>query len=202
MQHRILALLMALFVGGAVAHAQEPAVDDSSSMPAVVAPSDYVIGPEDVLSVVFWRDTEMSGDVVVRPDGRISLPVLDEIDAAGLTPAELQQRILDEAGQYFEDPSATVVVKEIRSRKVYITGMVNKPGLYPLIGPMTVIQLIALAGGLQEFANEDRIVVMRMDPHPTTGRPLAYRFNYGEVSKRKNLQQNIELKPGDTVIVP
>jgi polysaccharide export outer membrane protein len=190
-------LLIATFVAGtaAIPHAQSAV---SLAPPAVAAPPlppDYVIGPEDVLSVVFWRDKDLSGDVIVRPDGNITLPVLNDIRAAGLTPAELQQRILAAASHYFEDPAATVVVKEIKSRKVFITGQVQKPGPYPLVAPMTVVQLIAIAGGLQDFAKGDRIVILR--------RPLlAFKFNYDEFSKRKHLLQNIELQPGDTVIVP
>jgi polysaccharide export outer membrane protein len=166
--------------------------------PAAAPSPAYVIGPEDVLSVVFWRDKEMTTDVVVRPDGKISLPVLNEIDAAGLTPEQLQQRILHAASRYVEHPSAPVIVKEIKSRRVFITGQVNKPGEYVLIGPMRVVQLIALAGGLQEFADGSHISVMRVD----NGRQVAFPFNYDEVKNRKNLAQNIELKPGDTVIIP
>ena len=161
-------------------------------------PAEYVIGPEDVLTVVFWRDKDMSGDVIVRPDGMISLPVLNEIQAAGLTPSQVQKSILEKAANFFEDASATVVVKEIKSRKVFITGEVNKPGTYILSGPLSVMQLIALAGGLQEFADGGNIAVMRTDQ----GRQMAYRFNYDQVKERKNLAQNIDLMPGDTVIVP
>ena len=172
----------------------------SPSVPVagVAIPPGYVIGPEDVLSIVFWRDKEMSTDAVVRPDGRISLPLLSEIPAAGLTPGELHDRILDVSKRFVEDPNVTIVVKQINSRRVFITGEVSKPGPYPLTQPTTVLHLIALAGGLKEFAKSNKIVVVRIE----NGKTVAYRFNYKQVMERKNLRQNIELKPGDTVVVP
>jgi polysaccharide export outer membrane protein len=161
-----------------------------------VPPPDYTIGPDDKLSIVFWRDTEITSDVVVRPDGRISLPLLNDVQAAGLTPDQLRESLLVSAAKFFEDePAATVVVKEINSRRVYITGGVEKPGSYPLNGPTTVLQLIATAGGLKEFVNGKSIIVVR------TGNSRV-KFNYKDVVGGKNLAQNIALKPGDTVIVP
>ena len=158
----------------------------------------YVIGPSDVLSIVFWREKDMTADVLVRPDGNISLPLLNEIQAAGLTPAQLRERILTEARRYLEDPSPTVVVKEIHSRVVFITGQVEKPGPYALTGTTTVLQLIAMAGGLKEFVDGKNILVVRTD----IGSQQTYSFDYQDVLKRKNFRQNIELKPGDTVVVP
>jgi polysaccharide export outer membrane protein len=165
--------------------------------PGVVVPADYVIGPEDILTIVFWREKDLSSDVVVRPDGRISLPVLQDVAAAGLTPEQLRDTLTKTAERYVEDPNVTVVVKEINSRRVFITGQVAKPGPYNITSPMTVVQLIAFAGGLLEYADEENIAIMRTEK----GAPVAYRFNYKEVSERKNLKQNIALQPGDTVIV-
>ncbi len=165
---------------------------------AVAVPDDYVIGPEDVLGVVYWRDKDMTGDVAVRPDGKISLPLLNDVQAAGMTPAQLRDKLVDASKQYFEDPSITVVVKQMNSRKVFITGEVTKPGPYPLIGPTTVLQLISIAGGLRDYADSKKILIVRNE----NGRPTSYLFNYKDVVSRKNLRQNIELKPGDTVIVP
>src|SRR5262249_2303344 len=119
----------------------------------------YIIGPSDILSVVFWKDKDMTADVLVRPDGKITLPLLNDVQAAGLTPAQLRERILVEASRFLEDPSPTVVVKEIHSRQVYITGQVDKPGHYPLTSATTVLQLIATAGGLKEFVDGKNIVV-------------------------------------------
>jgi polysaccharide export outer membrane protein len=162
---------------------------------APAPPPDYVIGPGDRLAVVFWRDTEITSDVVVRPDGRISLPLLNDIDAAGLTPNQLRERVLAAAVRYIEDPDATVVVKEIHSRQVFITGNVDKAGSYPLNGRTTVLQLIATAGGLREFVSGKNIMIVR------SGNTLL-KFNYRDVVSGKALEQNIELRPGDTVIVP
>jgi polysaccharide biosynthesis/export protein len=165
---------------------------------AIVPPSDYVIGPDDVLGIVFWREKELSADVVVRPDGKISLPLLDEISVVGLTPAELRAKVMAEANKLVEDANATVVVKQINSRRVFITGAITKPGAYALTGPMTVVQLIALAGGLVEFADGEKIKIMRTEK----AAPVALPFNYKLFSEGKDLAQNISLKPGDTVIVP
>ena len=141
-----------------------PAVPAAPAVPgAIVPPPGYVIGPDDVLSIVFWREKDLSAEVVVRPDGKISLPLLDEIEVVGLTPAELREKVMAEANKLVEDANATVVVKQINSRRVFITGSVTKPGVYPLTGPMTVVQLIALAGGLLEFADGDKIKVMRTE---------------------------------------
>ena len=173
-----------------------------SSAPAVPAgvplPAGYLIGPDDVLAVVFWRDKDMSSEVTVRPDGRITLPLINEVQASGLTPDQLRDTLMSAAAKYVEDPNVSVVVKAINSRKVFITGQVAKPGAYPLTSATTVMQLIAIAGGLHEFADAKNIIIMRTE----NGKPMAYSFNYKDVLKRKNLKQNIELKPGDTVVVP
>jgi polysaccharide export outer membrane protein len=167
--------------------------------PGVTLPPEYVIGADDVLSIVFWRDKELSTDVSVRPDGNISIPLINDVRAAGLTPAQLKDKIVDESKKYVEDPNVTVVVKSINSRKVFITGEVRKPGPYPLTGPTTILQLISIAGGLADYAKTEKITVVRME---SNGKPVSYRFNYKEVTDQKKLAQNIELKPGDTVIVP
>ncbi len=164
----------------------------------VPAPPGYVIGPDDVLQVLYWREKDVSAEVVVRPDGMVSLPLLNDVAAAGLTPEQLRDRVNEAAKKYFEDPNVTIVIKQINSRRVFITGQVAKPGPYALTAPTTVLQLIAMAGGLTEFAKSKNIVVMRTE----NGKPVSYPFNYKDVENRKNLKQNIELKPGDTVIVP
>ena len=135
--------------------------------------------------------------VTVRPDGKISLRLLNEVHAEGLTPAELCVAITEAAKKYLEAPVVSVTVKQINSRKVYVIGMVNKPGPYNTTGPLTILQLIALAGGLQEFADKKNILVVRSEQ----GKMLSYKVNYEDISRGKNLGQNIELKPGDTVIV-
>jgi len=184
---------------GGNAPANAPKSSGSTVAPSgVVTPDDYVIGPDDTLSVVFWRDKDMSADVEVRPDGKISPPVINEVVAAGLTAEQLRARITEAASKFVTDPTVSVVVKGINSRKVFITGMVAKPGDYSIPGRTTVLQLIAMAGGLHEFADAKNISINRFE----NGHQVSLRFNYKDVSKGKNLRQNIELKPGDTVIVP
>jgi polysaccharide export outer membrane protein len=205
-----LTLIVAVALNGAAplaqaqtqAQAQAPAATSDTSASAraadVVIPAGYVIGPDDVLSIVYWKDKDMSSESQVRPDGKISLPLINEITAAGLTPEELRQKITEESKRFMEDASITVVVRQINSRKVFITGEVSKPGPYPLTAPTSVMQLIAMAGGLREYANSKKIVIMRTEG----GRPVSLPFDYPAVTSGKNLKQNIELKPGDTVVVP
>jgi polysaccharide export outer membrane protein len=169
-----------------------------STQQAVIPPPDYIVGAEDILTVVFWGHKDLSSDVAVRPDGKISLPLLNDVHAAGLTPDQLRLVLTEAANKFVEDPTVTVIVKQIHSRRVYITGQVNKPGPYSLTSPMTVLQLIAMAGGVAEFADSENIMIMRVEQ----GKPMSYRFNYKDVLRRKNLKQNIELLPGDTIIVP
>lgn len=188
---------------GAPAPASQPSGTAYSGTNDIKPPSDYEIGPEDQLAVVFWKDKDLSTDVTVRPDGMISLPLLNDVQAAGLTPDQLRDRITAAATKYVEDPNVTVVVKQINSRKVFITGMVGKPGAYPLGGTMTIAQLIALAGGLNEYADKEHITVVRGRDKRPDGTPWSYQINYIELLKRIRLNQNnLELKPGDTVLVP
>src|SRR5687768_9572698 len=207
--HEVVLVLLALWLATVplVAQTAKPATT-AQSVPAVAAaaprptdpvvPPGYVIGADDVLSIVYWKDKDMSSDAQVRPDGRIALPLLNEVQAAGLTPEQLREKLTEESRKYMEDPNITVVVRAINSRKVFITGEVNKPGPYPLAGPTSVMQLIAMAGGLREYANSKGIVIMRTE----NGKPISLKFNYKDVIAGKNLKQNIELKPGDTVVVP
>jgi polysaccharide export outer membrane protein len=167
--------------------------------PSVEVPAEYVIGPQDVLGINFWRDTDMTGDVTVRPDGRITLPLIGDLPAAGMTPEALKAAIHAAASKLIEDPAITVIVRQINSRKVFITGQVATPGAHVLTGPLTVMQLISLAGGLTEFAKKKDITVMRTEAN---GKQVVQRFNYNDVAKGKGLSQNVVLKPGDTVVVP
>ena len=195
-------LLTTAALGGSPALAAAQPPDPSAGAPVVAdgiePPADYVIGPEDVLGVLFWRETEMSGDVTVRPDGRITLPLIGDVVAAGLTPVALKANLQGVAAKFLTDPNATIVVREIKSRQVFITGEVTNPGAYPLTGPRTVMQLIALAGGVNEFADKNEIAVIRVE----NGQQRRFSFKYDDVARGKSLQQNILLKPGDTVVVP
>jgi polysaccharide biosynthesis/export protein len=172
--------------------------DEKSSGGVAIVPADYVIGVEDVLVISFWRDADMSAEVVVRPDGKISLPLLNDVQAAGLTPEGLRAELEAAAAKYVAEPNATVVIKDIRSRKVYVTGQVAKPGTYDLAGGMNVLQLIASAGGLLEYADSKNIRIIRQE----SGKTVHHRFNYRDVVRQKNVGQNILLKPGDTVVIP
>jgi polysaccharide biosynthesis/export protein len=205
----IASLLAAMIALPVLSQAQQPPAA-AQPMPAAAAaaaapratdpvvPPGYVIGTDDVLSIVYWKDKDMSSDAQVRPDGRIALPLINEVHAAGLTPEQLRLKLTEESKKYMEDANITVVVRQINSRKVFITGEVNKPGPYPLTAITTVMQLISMAGGLREYADSKKIVIMRTEE----GKPVSVKFNYKDVVAGKNLEQNIQLKPGDTVVVP
>jgi polysaccharide biosynthesis/export protein len=165
---------------------------------STTVPPDYVIGPEDVLSIVFWREKEMSTEVVVRPDGKISVPLLKDVQAAGYTPEQLTATLVDAASKYIAHPNATIIVKAINSRKVFIVGQVAKPGAFPIAGDMTVLQLIAMAGDVLEYAKTKRVTIVRREG----GIERRLNFNYHDAMRGKNGQPDIPLKPGDTVIVP
>jgi polysaccharide biosynthesis/export protein len=158
----------------------------------------YVIGTDDVLEIAFWSDKDMYGEVVVRPDGRIALPILGEIEAAGLTPGQLTARLKALASDVLENPLPTVTVKQINSRKVFITGEVAAPGRYPLVGRTTVLELIAMAGGLTEHADRKNVGIVRT----VNGVRSTFKFNYNKAARLKDLDQNIDLVPGDIVVVP
>jgi polysaccharide biosynthesis/export protein len=169
----------------------------ASTEPLPALPKGYVIGPEDVLSIVVWREKELSADVVVRPDGKVSVPLLNDVQAAGYTPEQLAEIIEKAALKYVTDSDATVIVREIHSRKVFVLGNVAKPGAYPLTSEMNVLQLIASVGGLLEYADKSNIMILRNE----NGQERRMKFNYKQVIEGKNLQQNILLQPGDTVHV-
>ena len=162
-------------------------------------PEDYVIGLEDVLSINVWREPDLSiKEVIVRPDGKISMPLIGDIQTSGLTPMQLGEHITEEMKHYVASPTVSVVVLKIGSRYISIVGKVARPGIYYLGSTMTVLELLARAGGLQEEAKEKDISVVREEG----GRSVRFPFNYRDVSKGKNLNQNIILKNGDVVIVP
>lgn len=169
-----------------------------ATAPAAEVPPDYLIGPDDVLAVVFWEQANHGGEVIVRPDGKISLPLINDVQAAGLSPEQLRASIVAASAKFLRDPNVTVVVKQINSRRVYVTGYVGKAGTYNLTRPVTVLQMLALAGGVSEYADKGKIVVMRTEGERTA----SYKFNYKDVIQGKHLEQNILLKPGDTIIVP
>ena len=177
--------------------AKDPAAASALSAD-VVAPADYVIGPEDQLSIVFFQNHDMSADVVVRSDGKITLPLINDVQASGRTPEQLRTAIDVDAKRFMQEPNATVTVKQINSRKVFIVGAVEKPGTYALNAPTTVLQLIAMASGLKEYADSRRVLIVRSEP----GRQASVTFNYKDAISHRDMSQNIVLRPGDTVVVP
>lgn len=166
-----------------------------TALPAV--PTGYVIGAEDILSVVFWTAKEMSTEALVRPDGKISLPILNDVTAAGLTPEQLAAEIQKAAVRFVRDANVTVIVKAINSRKIYVVGEVSRPGPIALGSEMTVLQAIGEAGGFLEHAKKDSVAIARIE----NGVEKRYKFNYNDVAKGKKLEQNIKLLPGDMIIV-
>ena len=173
---------------------QEKAADTKAEIP-----EDFVIGLEDVLAVNVWREPELSvKEVVVRPDGKIGLPLIGDVPASGLTTKQLQDQIAEKLKEFVASPTVTVAVLKIGSQSVSIVGQVARPGVYYLGSPITVLELLARAGGISEYAKKTKIAIVRKEGRQT--RHLL--FNYKDVAKGKNLQQNIILKNGDVVIVP
>ncbi|HVO78679.1 MAG TPA: polysaccharide biosynthesis/export family protein [Candidatus Bathyarchaeia archaeon] len=164
-----------------------------------VRPESYVIGAEDTLSIYVWKEPDMSKSVPVRPDGMISLPLVGEIKAAGYTPVQLQGVLAEAMKRVISDPQVTVVVEKIASLSFNIVGEVNHPGYFPLTRRMTVLDAIALSGGFKDFAKVKKVYVLRTGANGTQER---LPFNYKEVIAGKNPQQNIELQPRDTIVVP
>lgn len=158
----------------------------------------YRIGEQDVLMITVWKEPELSGPVIVRPDGKVTVPLINEISVVGMTPEQLQTTLTDKLLPFLTVPQVTVTVREINSRKVYVIGQVGREGSYRINGATTVLQIIAEAGGLRDFANRKRIYVLRNE----NGKQLRFPFNYEEVVRGKNNAQNIVLIPGDTVLVP
>lgn len=171
----------------------------SERPPQAKVDDSFVIGNDDVLAINVWREPEVSRVVQVRPDGRISLPLVGEVVAAGQTPARLKVSLEKLLAEYMNTPEVTVIVQEIRSQKVNILGEVGKPGSYALVRPMTVLDALAQAGGLKDFARPDKIYVLRKNANGTTTKLM---FDYKAVIKGEKIEQNIELEPRDTIVVP
>lgn len=173
-----------------------PAVTQDNSK---VDKKTYVIGENDLLEVDVWKDKEISRTVPVRPDGKISLPLIGEIQASGMTPLQLQDDIAQRLKSFLANPEVTVIVTDPRSRHFNIVGQVAKPGEYPLSQSMTVLDAISVAGGFRDFAKETKIYVLRTNPG---GSQERLPFNYKDAIKGKKPETNVLLKPGDTIVVP
>jgi polysaccharide export outer membrane protein len=158
----------------------------------------YVIGGQDVLDISVWKEPDLTRSVPVRPDGKISLPLLNDVQAAGLTPSMLAAQITESLKKFVTNPQVTVIVSAINSQRVYILGEVSRAGAYPLLPQMNVLQALSSAGGFTQFANPKKIYVMRT----ANGKQEKYPFNYNDVIKGKQSDENIVLKPGDTIVIP
>jgi polysaccharide export outer membrane protein len=178
--------------------AQEEAPDRADSFNLPPDPL-YTIQPNDVLEIYVWKEPELSRNkVLVRPDGRISLPLIQDMQVAGLTPGLIKERIEKELKKYIDVPNVTVIVEAIQSYRVFVSGKVAKPGVIAVEKPITVIQALSLVGGFTDFANPAEIVVMRTNGTSN----VLFRFNYPEVIKGRNFNQNMFLKSGDVIVVP
>jgi polysaccharide export outer membrane protein len=176
-----------------------PSADTPPSRVANVRLDTYIIGVGDALEINVWKESELTKSVPVRPDGMISLPLIGELKAVGLTPVQLQDQITAALQKVMSEPQVTVMVLSVSSMTFNIVGQVAKPGYYPLNHPVTVLDAIALSGGFRDFAKQKKIYVLRTGPN---GQELRLKFNYKEVIKGKNMAQNIKLEPHDTLVVP
>jgi polysaccharide export outer membrane protein len=167
--------------------------------PASEVSDDYIIGLEDVLAISVWKEPELSiRDIVVRPDGKVSLPLVNDIQAKGLTPKQLQERITEKLKDFVDAPNVNVTVLKVNSQLVSVVGEVKKPGVYPIGSPMTVLDMLARVGGVTENAKTKNITILRNE----NAKKIQFPFNYKNVIRGRDLHQNILLKNGDTILVP
>lgn len=165
-----------------------------TTVDAPVDPARFAIGPEDILSVRVWREPELSGTIVVRPDGRISLPLMGDLEAGGLTPDKLRGRITEGLSKYISNPNVAVSVLTVNSKTYFVSGEVTRSGSYPLVVPTTIMEAIAIAGGFREYADKKSVLIQRG--------PKRLKFNYKDYIRGKNPSDNILLEPRDHIIVP
>lgn len=159
---------------------------------------DYQIGPGDVLQIFVWKEPELTKDVTVRLDGRVTVPLLGDTEAAGRTPQQLAEELAKSLGKFLESPRVTVGVNQANSTRFYVVGQVGKPGEFPLSGRTTVLQALALAGGFKDFAKTDSVIIIRQDRSGQNVIPV----NYKKLEEGKDISQNVLLRPGDTIVVP
>jgi len=194
-----LILLMSIsacpLVGGC---ASASTITDDDLIPLSKIEKEYIIGQEDLLDIVVWGNEDLSTRVSVRPDGMISLPLLNDIQAAGLTVKQLQQSLARKLKPFMDAPDVAVMVIEVKSRKFFIQGEVQEPGAYPLNTDTTVVQAVSVAGGFTEFAKKNKFFIIRREK----GKERRIEINYKAIVTGKDPGQNIYLRPGDTLIVP
>ena len=180
--------------------AREPAGPPTNSTPAS-KPHDntFVIGNDDVLAINVWKEPDVSRSIPVRSDGKISLPLVGEVQATGRTPLNLEEEIASRLKSYISEPEVTVIVQQINSQRFNILGMVNRPGSYAITNSATVLDAIAMAGGFRDFAKQKSIYILRQNSDGTQAR---LPFNYKAVVKGENSAQNVKLQARDTIVVP
>ena len=183
--------------GLAICSAQTPPSQSDSEKTAVVDPS-YIIGPADILEIQVWKEPDFSRQALVRPDGKITLPLVGDLHVSGMTTMALKELLTNKLNDYIDGPEVTVILVESHSKNFYIIGKVTQPGTYPLMKDMTVLQAISVAGGLGEWADSDSIRIIRK----SGGKEKILHFDYKKVISGKNLEQNIVLQPNDTIVVP
>jgi polysaccharide biosynthesis/export protein len=188
--------VLALFAGAAHAQAPKPAVPPA---PAGAPMEAYTVKPGDVLSIAVWKEPDLQGPVLVRPDGSFSFPLAGQIDARGRTVGELQQTVTDKLKKFISDPVVTVSISEVKGNKVYVLGQVNKPGEFIVNPRVDVMQALSMAGGTTAFASLGEIVILRRSDN---GQQQSLPFRYADVARGRNLTQNIMLQAGDVVVVP
>jgi len=183
---------------GALSQKTDATTSKANNPVSTATDAEYVIGPQDVVRIDVWKEPEVSRTIPVRPDGKVSLPLLNDIQASGLTALQLGKAIREGLTKYMTNPEVTVTVAEINSRRIYITGEVARAGAFPLLPNMTVLQALSSAGGFTLFAKRTSIYVLRNEG----GKQVKHPFNYKEVVKGKNQDENILLQPGDVIVVP
>jgi polysaccharide export outer membrane protein len=192
---KILRLLVVVALVGCMA-GTAIADEKTSGKVAGAAQVDYLIGPGDVLEISVWKEEALTKSLIVRPDGKISFPLIGEVVAAGKTVAHLKKEIENRLVRFVPDPVLSVGVQQVNSLMIYVIGRVNKPGRFVLNANITVLQALAMAGGLDSFAKRDQVKIFRS----VTGKVLIYNFDYDDVSAGRNLRQNITLARGDVVV--
>jgi len=190
--------LLVLSCGSALRAAQDGGAPKGAPAVTTSSDPDYKIGAQDVVRIDVWKEPEISRVTPVRPDGRISLPLLNDVQAAGLTPSQLAAQITESLKKYVTSPQVTVIITTVNSQRVYILGEVTRPGAFPMLPGETVMQALSSAGGFTPFAKRKSIYVLRMD----NGKKVKFPFNYKEAINGKNSEQDIALKAGDTIVVP
>jgi len=195
----VIACAIFLFISIAYSQADKEILLKKEAQAEIAADSDrYVIGAEDVLYIHVWREETVTKTVSVRMDGMISIPLVDEIQAAGLTPLQLKGKLTDRLKQFIENPNVTVVVMEANSFKVYFSGQVKTPGVLRLRSETSLAQAISMVGGFADWANQKKIIIIRKE----NGKERRFTINYIKIIQGKDLSSNIILKSGDTIIVP